>query len=168
MKKIVTGFLFALLLASTPAFAEDGSRGGSPSDKQCSMHGPDCSSKDCETGGGCPIVGKFMKKAHWLLSNQDELGLTSDQVDTVKALKGEMKRSAIRQEADMKIFMMDLEDKLSDETVDVEGLNAMLDKAGAGMTEGAKASVAAYVKLKEVLTPEQIAKAKELKKSRRN
>jgi len=150
-------FLFGFIaLTATPVMAEHGG------DKQCMM-GKDC--KKCEEGkdsSGCPIAGKIMKKAKFFLKNAKEIGLSDDQVAQIKAIKLDTKKTSIRTEAEMKIGMMDMEAKLSEPKVDVEGLNAMIDQGMAGMATGAKASVATYAKLKAVLTEAQMTKAKEI------
>lgn len=159
MKIVLT--VFACFISASAAFAECKSGAG-----QCPKsggQGSDClQSADCEKSGGCPIIGKFMKKAHFFLSHADEIGLSDDQVKQIKAMKTEMQKTSIRQAAEMQVFMLDIEAKLHEDTVDVEGINAMMDKGGAGMTEGGKAAVLAYAKLKAVPTPAQYAKAKEI------
>ncbi len=153
-------FGFASLVA-VPAMAEHD--GG----KQCSL-GEKCKGDDCvkcqdsKDDCGCPIISKIMKKAKFFLKNSKEIGLSDAQVDQIKAIKSDAKKTSIRAEAEMKIGKMDLEAKLSEPTVDVEGLNAMIDKGMAGMAAGAKASIAEYAKLKAVLNEAQMTKAKEI------
>jgi hypothetical protein len=117
-------------------------------------------------GSGCPIMNKLMKKAHFLLSNQAEIGLSEAQVAEIKNIKLWAKKSMINKEAQMQVFMIDMETKLSEETLDMEGINAMIDKGTADMAQGAKETVDAYAKLKAVLTPEQMAKAKAIWKKK--
>lgn len=134
----------------------------------CPMGKGDCQGqKQCAVAGGhgeeeypCPIINKIMKKAHFLLENWEEIGLSPEQVDTIKALKLQAKKSMIRGGADMEIMMLDMKSKLSEDVLDVEGLNAMIDEGMAQMTQSAKAGVDTYAKLKAVLTPEQVEKAK--------
>ena len=116
----------------------------------------------------CPIVAKFMKKAHFFLEHQQELGLKDEQVKAIKDLKTEVEKNYIRQSAEMKIFQLDMEAKMSEPKVDVEGINGMIDKGMASMAESAKASVASYAKLKGVLSDEQMSKAKELWHSKKS
>ena len=70
----------------------------------------------------CPIVGKFMKKTHFYLEHKDELGLKDDQVKAIKELQLKVKKASILQEAEMKIFQLELTSKLKESKVDVEGL----------------------------------------------
>lgn len=158
--------LTALFLMAAPVFAD------------CQMHGKDCAGKQCSLKGGsdcgkggdcdapCPIASKLLKKAHFYLENQTELGLSEDQVKQIKAIKAQNKKAAIKAKADMEIAQMDMMEKLSETKVDVEALNAMVDQASSGMAAGAKATIADYAKLKAVLNEQQHAKAKELWKKK--
>lgn len=167
-KKITTLLLavFFLLSLALPAMAGDCKGGQCPMKNAqggCGKSGGSCGNKEYQ----CPIVAKLMKKAHFFLENQKEIGLSEDQVQAIKAIKIEAKKSYIRQEAEMKIFEMDLDQKLSEPKVDVEALNAMMDSASAGFAQGGKATVASYAKLKAVLKDDQMAKAKEIWKSQK-
>jgi hypothetical protein len=168
MKK-ATLFVFAVLfgfaaLFAAPAFADHHDKGG-----QCEL-GSKCKGDDCgKCNSGknsdcdkCPIMSKIMKKAKFFLSNSKEIGLSDEQVAAIKAIKMDTKKAGIRTEAEMKIWEMDLDAKLSEPAVDVEGLNAMIDKASAGWGEGAKQGIATYAKLKAILSEAQMAKAKEI------
>lgn len=156
---------FALVL-SAPVYAEGGQCPVGKHDcgkKADCGKGHDCGKKSsCPEAGGCPVTAKFMKKAAFILDNKETLSLSADQVKTVKALKHEVEKASVRQNADMQIFMLDIMAKLHEEPIDVEGANAIIDKGSAGMSEGVKSIVAAYAKLKDTLTAEQVAKAKQL------
>jgi ABC-type Na+ transport system ATPase subunit NatA len=64
--------------------------------------------------------------------------------------------------AQHKIFALDIEHKLHEPTVDVEGIGAMIDQMSVSMAASAKETVAAFAKLKSVLTEEQRNMAKDL------
>lgn len=113
----------------------------------------------------CPIASKFCQKVCWILEHKDELGLTDDQVAKIKALDLEVEKNSIRGMAEMKIFALEMENRLSQDTVDVEALESTIDSGMAGMALGAKSTVKAYADLKTIITPEQKAKAMELKKA---
>ena len=131
--------------------------------KNCSK----ASSGDCgEKEYCCPITAKFMKKADFFLDNADEIGLSEEQIASIKSMKSEVKKGYIRGMAEMQIFEMDVNAKMSEPTVDVEGLNALIDSTMGGMIQGSKTTVASYAKLKAVLTPEQMSKAKEIWKKK--
>ena len=129
----------------------------------------DCWKDDCGKGdmaGRCPITSKFMKKSSFLLANKDEIGLSEEQVRTVKELKLAVDKIVVAQGANMQLFALDADAKLSQDTVDVEGLNAMVDEGMKGMAADVKQIIDAYAKLKAVLTPDQMAKAKGIWKSK--
>ena len=164
MKKIVAiGLLLCALVVPSVSYAEH-SQGDSAADdkKQCSMHkDKDCSKADCgDEQYACPIVAKFFKKAKFFLKNKTEIGLNEEQIKTIKGLKTEVKKTYIRQMAEMQIFELDLDSKLSEPKVDVEGINAMIDQGMLGMSQGTKSTVEAYAKLKGVLSDDQMSKAK--------
>lgn len=110
----------------------------------------------------CPIASKFMMKAHFLLEQKNEIGLTEDQVKTIKDLKLQMEKDSLRQSADMKTFMLDLHSKLGEDKVDVEGTNSLIDKSFSSASIAAKSNLEAYAKLKGLLNVDQIAKMKQL------
>jgi hypothetical protein len=162
MKKllIVVAAVLSLAVSAGPAWAE------------CCKHGDQCpisQGKDRGESRGkdskhsqCPITDKTIEKAKFFLKNAAELGLSEEQTQAIKTIKVEAKKAAIRQEAEMEMFMMDVESKLADPVVDVEGLGAMFDTASAGMSTEAKGMIAQYAKLKGILSKEQMAKAKEI------
>lgn len=183
--------LSVLALASLPALA--GHHGGEG--KSCPMSGMkskgDCAKGGCAKagsckkspcGGGscgmsgkdacashasspCPIAQKFCKKVCWVLEHKEELGLSDEQVARIKALDLEVEKNSIRGMAEMQIFALEIENRLSQDVVDVQALESMIDSGMAGMALGAKATIKAYAELKSVATPEQKAKAKELYKA---
>ena len=136
MKKIGLGLMLAGLLSlGSAGFAS----------AECPMGGKDCTMGRGQCGAnrgggesGCPIAGKLMKKAGFLLKNADEIGLSDDQVEKIKTIKDMAKRDEIHGKADMEIFMMDLMEKLGEDKVDVEGINALLDTGSAKMLESGK------------------------------
>ncbi len=157
MKKalLILGILATFAFAATlPAYAE--CHGGScPMKHDGQSHGE-------EEEYQCPVVAKLMKKAHFFLENQKDLGLSDEQVTNIKAIKMDTKKAYIRQMAEMQIFELDMQAELSEPKVDAEKLNGMIDTMSANMATGGKASVAAFVKLKGVLSDDQMAKAKEI------
>jgi hypothetical protein len=153
MKKIMPVLLGIFLLANSSAFADS---------KWGDKCGSACRYKSAAAEHKCPITAKFMKKAAFFLDNRDEIGLSADQVKQIKGLELIGKKAAIKQMADMQMWMLDLEAKLSEEKVDVEGVGAMIDEGSAAMALSTKSMVANYAKLKEILTADQMAKAKEI------
>lgn len=134
---------------------------------ECCQHGGQCpmaAQKDSEDVAecGCPILTKILQKSKFLLEHADAIGLSEQQVADIKAIKLDTKKTSVRIAAEMKVFELDVQAKLSAPNLDVEGLNAMIDTASQGMSTGAKASIATYAKLRSLLSEEQQKKAKEL------
>ncbi len=154
-KKMIAVFLAAFFIAGTAAiplsFANHGHRGGA-----CPM----------KSGGGMwhqmGLKEKFFMKAHFFLENEKELGLTADQVASIKKLKVDAKKAKIRAYADVATIKVDIMSRLMDDPLDVEGINALIDQKYEAKKALAKSFVAYYGQLKAVLTPEQKEKAKEI------
>lgn len=108
----------------------------------------------------CPVVGKFMEKAHFIMKNKEELTLSDEQVAKIKELKLAVKKIHVRQTADMQIMFLDLDAKMSEPKVDVDGIGTMIDQGSAGMAASTKQVVQAYADLKAVLSDEQMEKLK--------
>lgn len=163
MKKAISclmGVMMLLSIAGAPVLAE--CQGGHcPLKKQDCGHG-DCAKSGCEEKGGCPIAAKVLMKAHFFISNKNEIGLSEDQVAQIKAIKMKTKANMIRAKAEMEIFELELMEKMSQPKLDTEGLNAAIDKASAGWGAGAKATLADYATLKGILSDGQMSKAKEI------
>lgn len=150
-------FMTAVLWVS-PAFAKCG-KSGCPFGSK-SAHGGSGYGGDEEYS--CPVTAKFMAKAHFFLENQKELGLSDDQVGSIKELKFAAKKAYVQQMSALQLFSLDIDHKLSQPKVDVEGTQAMIDEFSGSMAAQGKDMVASYAKLKAVLTEEQLTKAKAL------
>lgn len=182
----VTLVAFVFALAALPALAghDGGMKGKScPMSGKSGMGGCDkggCDKGGCSRGGSyghmkgagcshasshCPIASKFCAKVCWILEHKTELGLSDDQVAKIKALDLEVEKNSIRGMAEMKIFGLEIENRLHQEVIDVESIESMIDSGMAGMATGAKATVKAYAELKSIVTEDQKAKAKEIKKA---
>lgn len=155
--KILRSVVALVMMASffaVPVWADGG---------KCSKSGGSCKQgSGCgqQKGYDCPVIGKFMEKAHFFLMNKDEVALTDDQVARIKELKLAVKKIHVQQEANMKLMFLDLDAKMSEPKVDVNGINAMLDQGSAGMAASTKEVIQAYADLKSVPTQEQMEKLK--------
>ena len=105
---------------------------------------------------------KVVHKAMLLIKNQEELGLTDEQVKKIKDLKIATKKDVIKKKADIEILGLDIKAALWEDTVDLNAINDLIDKKYDLKKEKTKSLVAAYVELKGVLTEEQKAKLKDL------
>ncbi|MBU4342461.1 MAG: Spy/CpxP family protein refolding chaperone [Candidatus Omnitrophica bacterium] len=120
--------------------------------------------------GGCEkgksdkhnMEDKVFHKAMMLIKNQEELGLTDEQIKKVKDLKIATKKDVIKKKADIEILGLDIKAALWDDVVDLNALNALIDTKYELKKEKTKSLVAAYVELKGVLTEEQKTKLKDL------
>ena len=99
---------------------------------------------------------KFMKKAHMIMMYQDELGLSDETVDGIKALKIETKKNLITKKAQIEVLAIDIKAGLYAEKIDVEAIDKLIDQKYELKKEKAKMLVAAYAKLKGMLTEEQM------------
>ena len=112
--------------------------------------------------GGEKLAGMFFMKAHFILKNQEALGLAEDKVEAIKQLKLETAKEMVRQNAEVEIVSLDVMSKLHDYPVDVKALNTLLDRKYELKKAGAKNRVAAIAQLKATLTPDQYAKLRGL------
>lgn len=168
MKK--TAYLIAFVLIAglaVPALADHSGDGQCCATmKGCKSEGMGGGAADCESM--CPILNKVLKKSRFLLANADEIGLSDDQTAKIKEIQTEAKKNSIRMAADMQIMEMDMEAKMSQEKLDVDGLNAMIDQGMPAMATQAKGAVQQYAALRGVLDDQQMAKAKAIWKKTRN
>jgi len=154
---IVAGLLIAVI-ALAPSYAL-ANKGGHAAEQHCRIAGGG--------KGGWGIEGKFFHKAHFLLKNQDELGLSDAQVDTVRKLKLDTKKSIIRQEADIEVLRLDIHALLYDSEVNVKAVNKLIDQKYAIKRDKSKKAVAAFVELKSIISEEQWDNMKALWKSQK-
>jgi hypothetical protein len=101
-------------------------------------------------------------KAHFILGNQEELGLSEDQVKTIKSLKLETKKSLLRQNVEIEVLALDIKAKLWEHPIDREGINKLIDQKYELKKAKAKSLIDAFAKLKATLTEEQMKKGKEI------
>jgi len=116
-------------------------------------------------GKGCHrkgLEGKFSHKAHFLLKNKEELGLSDEQIGKIKDLKINAKKDSIRKNAEIEILAIDIKTGLWKDTVDSEALGKLIDQKYEIKKEKAKSAVNAYAALKNVLTEAQKDKLKGL------
>ena len=131
--------------------------------KSCPMSG----GGKCSAGGGGYQKGggldqMFCMKAHFILANQEELGLTDDKVAAIKALKVDTKKSLIKQNADIEIAAIDIKSALHQNPIDTAAVNKLIDQKYELKKAKAKTLVDALAKLKGMLTQDQYNKLKEI------
>ncbi len=104
----------------------------------------------------------FFHKAHFILKNGKDLGLTEEQVKTIISLKMDTKKDLIKKKADIEVISVDILSELFEDKVDVKNVNKLIDQKYEAKKELAKSLVASYAKLKETLTEEQLKKLKDI------
>lgn len=135
--------LAALLMAAAPA----------------SLAGGGCG--HCGKGGG-DLKSKFFHKAHYIMSNAEELGLSEEQVKDIENLKYDVKKDMIQRGADIEVLGIDIKRLLMDKNINVETVNKMIDQKYELKKEKSKALVAALAELKNSLSDEQYQKLKDM------
>lgn len=157
MKRWVVLSLFAGLLAlpfSNVAYANHG--GCHKSQSCCSgdegySHG--------KTSEKCPIL----EKAHFLLQNKEELGLSEDQIKKIWDLKLNLKKEGIRKKAELKVLEVDLMAAMKSENWNDDAIHKIIDQKFDLKKQMMKAGVAAKGQLLSILTDDQKTKMRELK-----
>jgi len=158
-KKIfIAGLLVVALAAFVPAALANHGYGGGYGKGFC----PHAKSGCGQDQGG--LKGKFFHKAHKLLKLSDEIGLSEDQVKSIRTLEIDTTKKLIQQKAQMKVLKLDIMQKLWDKPIDTAAIDQLIDQKYEIKKSMAKDVVAAFAKLKGTLTDEQWAKFKELKK----
>jgi len=150
----VLAAVFSLSSAYSPALANHGHGQGKG---YCSK---------CGSSEKWGMNDKFFGKAHFLLENKDEIGLSEAQVKDIKDLKMNVKKMLIRQEAEIDIIALDIKSGLMGHPVDVNALNTLIDKKYELKKDKTKQLVQAYAQLKNGLSKPQYEKMKEIWKSK--
>jgi len=100
----------------------------------------------------------FFNKAHSIMENAAELGLSDDQLQKVKTLKTNTKKSMIKSDAEVEVLVLDIEAALEKDEIDVNNTTALIDKKYSIKSQEAKTLVGAYADLKNVLSKDQMKK----------
>jgi len=123
----------------------------------CAGHG-----KDKKGGYHCAGKDKLSGKAHFILRNKKELGLTDKQVKEIKALKIAAKKDMIAKKAAIELVSVDLKARMWESPIDTAAMDKLIDRKYELKKEKAKASIRACARLKNILTEEQKQKMKDL------
>ena len=104
-------------------------------------------------------------KMHMIMKNQEELGLSDEQVEKIRALKLDTKKKVIMQKAEIEVLAVDIKAKLWwGDPVDMEAVNKLIDQKYEIKKGKAKNLAGAIAELKKILTEEQKDKLKALRK----
>ena len=115
-------------------------------------------------GGGQKdgLEEKFCHKAHFILENEEDLGLSDEQIGKIKDLKLETRKDLIKKDAEIETLALDIKAKLSEDVIDTKSAGELIDRKYELKKEKAKAIVEAIASLKNTLTEEQRKKLKGL------
>jgi hypothetical protein len=141
--------LVALAVVSSTAFSEE-----CQMDK-CKMHGKG----DAKMGG---IEETFSQKIHFIMSKSEEMGLSAEQSEKIHALKYSVKKSIIKNDAEIDTLALDIKEALGKDNIDIGVVNSFIDKKYAIKAQKTKDIVAACANLKTILTKDQQNKMKEM------
>jgi len=111
--------------------------------------------KACHGKSSKGLDKKFFSKAHFILKNKEELGLSDDQVKKIKALKIKTKKDLIRSKASIDLLAVDVKAELWTDVIDANAVNNLIDQKYELKKAKAKSLVGAYIALKNILTEEQ-------------
>lgn len=105
---------------------------------------------------------KFYHKFVFFLSHTEDLQLTEDQRNALLDIKSGIERKKIETSAAADVFMHDVYTELRATTSDLEKINTLIDGKMEVKRAFTKDVAKAIVGMKNLLTPEQLTKAKEL------
>lgn len=145
MRKLTIILLCLCFVAASSGLAEAGSK-----------------SKD---SGGCKIYNKMYANTKIIMNNSAKLGISDAQREQVRKMKYETKKNKIKACADIKLAGVEISEALWKENVDLDKVNALIDKKYQMKARLKKDMVASYVALNEMLTPEQREKVKQMRKA---
>lgn len=96
----------------------------------------------------------------------ERLGMSSNQVATLSEKLDAIQKQKVQVRAELEIAGMEQAKLLSAEKVDEAAIMAAVEKTGAAHTRLAKLEIQPIIELKKVLTPAQVAMAKEMVRER--
>ena len=111
---------------------------------------------------GYGLDKKFVNKVRLALKNQEDLGLSDEQYEKLKALKMNTKKDLIKRKAEIDIIGVDIKGKLWEDPVDKKSINKLIDQKYELKKAKAKALVEAYATFQTILTDDQKKKLKEI------
>lgn len=120
--------------------------------------------------GRCPMGGKggqgdsaFSHTAKTVLKSQEKLGLSKEQIQSIRDLKLNVSKSLTSQNAEIKNVQADIFAQMHNDKVDLAAVQKMIDQKYELKKAAEKTSVEAIVKLKSLLTEQQLESLKKIK-----
>jgi len=142
---VVVVFMLAALLSCAAEVRADGGCG-----KMCMYQ------KSEKMGMDEMLFHKF----HMILENAKELGLSAQQIESIKSLKLKTKKDLITKEAEIDLVALDVKTELWKDAIDVNVINPLIDRKYELKKEKAKILVAAISEIKKTLSKDQMDKLK--------
>ncbi len=102
----------------------------------------------------------LFRKFHMILENAKELGLSEQQIESVKSLKLKTKKDMITKEAEIDLVALDVKTELWKDAIDVNVINPLIDRKYDLKKEKTKILVAAIAEIKKTLSKDQMDKLK--------
>lgn len=117
---------------------------------------------------GIHMAEKNLFSGSMLLKFKDEIGLTAAQVSKIEKMTDLFQEAAIRKQADIKVKGLKVRSYLKEEQVDREKMEIMIREIAKMRTDLQVDHMNYLLDLKDLLTPEQIAKIESIKKESRH
>lgn len=108
------------------------------------------------------IKDKFFKKIKMMYVYQDEIGLSDEQMDKIKAIKIDLKKDLIMKKAQIQVIMVDVKAALYEDEINVEAVSALVDKKYEIKKAKMKKLIQAYADVKKILTQDQMDNLKKI------
>lgn len=118
----------------------------------------------CYVKKGGYLESKVLKKAHFILSNKEELSLSDEQYDKIKAMKISVKKNLIKQDAQIDLLAIDIKTEMWEDKPNVAAIDKLIDQKYDLKKEKAKMLVKTYVDMKGILSDSQMDEMKALYK----
>jgi len=111
---------------------------------------------------GPPGCGRTPEKHETLMKLKEELKLTDDQLERLRDIRIELKRTGIEKRAELASIRLDLQEMLGEIEVNRSQVEEKIKEIGRIRTELELAKIDALLRAREVLTPEQLEKLRAL------
>lgn len=115
---------------------------------------------------GIMMAEKNLFPAKLLLRVKDEIGLTQEQTNKIEKMEGLYQESDIRKQADIKIQELKFHSYLKGDQIDRSKMEKMIRAIAKMRTDSQIDHINFLLDLRNILTPEQIAKIEDIKKQR--
>ena len=121
-------------------------------------------SPKCKYGsqGKGKLEEKFYKTAWLAMKNAEELGLTEEQVDKIKALKFQVKKDVITKTAEIEILGVDIKEQMWEDKLDVQAINKIVDKKYELKKEKTKYIISAIANLRNIIGEDNVKMMKKM------